>query len=204
MERNTFNNNPPPKQMKGKIVACMILLESNTEIPEGTQIMFDEPLEFDSAYLFGKMDDNRYLTSPFPELNINHPINFNMQDSEQENRAWEEIQEAIERKSRKVNSRPITDEELELMNDFISYHTFGKKGEYIGVKREDYTIFDISENIKKVILSEMYLSPDRQFSNIAISQYCINEGVVFYENNFVASNPSGELNINDIMSGLQQ
>jgi hypothetical protein len=88
------------------------------------------------------------------------------------------------------------------MHDYLSVESNGEKGtEVDGVNKSSFVVFDISENIKKVVLTEMYLCDrDTPYSNTEtiVTQFSINEGVVIFEKDFSTIQESGDIDISDI------
>lgn len=114
----------------------------------------------------------------------------------------EEIEQSknVERTFDKIVPRPINDAEYGLMHDYLSLESEGKKGMFINVDKSNFVVYDISENNKKVVLTELYLCKENNhsYTETIVSIYSINEGVVILDDDFSSIEDSGDVDISEI------
>lgn len=114
----------------------------------------------------------------------------------------EEMEESknIERFYDKVNPRPINDLEFGLMHDYLSLESEGKKGVFVDVNKSNFVVYDISENNKKVVLTELYVvkEPKNIYTETIVSIYSINEGVVILDDDLLSIEEAGDVDISEI------
>jgi hypothetical protein len=185
--------------MKAKLVNCILVFQTKQELEEGQQIVFDERIDFSTATILHHQEDKTIAAATLVDYGVygEKGVSFDIAPT------LEELQESqnIERTFDKVTSRPINDVEFQLMHDYLSIESNGEKGTEIGITKSNFSVFDISENIKKVILTELYLcdrdTPHSSTETI-VTQFVINEGVVIFEEDFSTIQDSGDIDISEI------
>jgi hypothetical protein len=185
--------------MKAKLVNCILVFQTKQELEEGQQIVFDERIDFSTATILHHQEDKTIAAATLVDFGVfgKKGVSFDIAPT------LEELQESqkIERTFDKISSRPINDLEFQLMHDYLSIESNGEKGTEIEVTKSNFSVFDISENIKKVVLTELYLcDKDTPYANTEtiITQYSINEGVVIFEQDFSTIQDSGDIDISEI------
>jgi len=186
--------------MKAKIKSCILVLETKEQLEEGQQIVFEERVDFSTAVILQHQEDKTFASALLVDFGVigEKSVVFEFAPT------LEEFQESqsIDRTFDKITSRAINDEEYRLMHDYLSVESNGEKGTEVGgVNKSSFVVFDISENIKKVVLTEMYLCDrDTPYSNTEtiVTQFSINEGVVIFEKDFSTIQESGDIDISDI------
>lgn len=185
--------------MKGRLLNCILVFQTPEDLDEGQQIVFEEKIDFSTATILHHQDDKTIAAATLVDYGVFGEQGFTFHLAP----TLEELQESQneERTFDKLTSRTITDEEFKLIHDYLSVESNGKKGTEIGVSKSNIVVFDISENIKKVIVTEMYLcdknTPNSNTETI-ITQFSINEGVVIFEEDFSSVQDSGDIDISEI------
>jgi hypothetical protein len=195
--------------MKAKLVNAILFFDTEDSVQEGVQILFGESIEFSSGIVLQKREKTA-LSVPNGEWQLGAMSVAGLTfGKEIEFRVAPTPEEILEAKNytptyEKLKGRPITENELQLMLDYLSLEQEGKKGCDVGVQESNFLVYDVSENIKKVVLSEMYLCDKETdpHTDTIISQYSINEGVVYFENDFMTTEDSGDIDISDITDML--
>jgi hypothetical protein len=195
--------------MKAKLVNAILFFDTEDSVEEGVQILFEESIEFSSGIVLQKREKTA-LSIPNGEWQLGAmSVAGLVFGKEIEFRVAPTPEEILEAKKHtptyeKLKGRPITENELQLMLDYLSLEQEGKKGCDVGVQESNFLVYDVSENIKKVVLSEMYLCDKETdpHTDTIISQYSINEGVVYFENDFMTTEDSGDVDISDITDML--
>lgn len=186
--------------MKGRLLNCILVFQTPDELDEGQQIVFEEKIDFSTATILHHQDDKTIAAATLVDYGVFGEQGFTFDLAP----TLEELQESQsqERTFDKLTSRAITDEEFKLIHDYLSIESNGEKGTNVeGVNKSSIVVFDISENIKKVIVTEMYLcdknTPNSNTETI-ITQFVINEGVVIFEEDFSSIQDSGDIDISEI------
>jgi len=196
--------------MKAKLVNAILFFDTEDSVQEGVQILFGESIEFSSGIVLQKREKTA-LSVPNGEwqlgamsvagLTFGNEIEYRVAPTPEE---LLEAKKTYHPPNEKLKGRPITENELQLMLDYLSLEQEGKKGCDVGVQESNFLVYDVSEIIKKVVLSEMYLCDKETdpHTDTIISQYSINEGVVYFENDFMTTEDSGDIDISDITDML--
>lgn len=171
-----------------------MVLETKEQLEEGQQIVFEENVDFSTAVILEHQEDKTFASALLVDFGVIGEKSAVFEFAP----TLEELQESqsIDTTLDKITSRAINDEEYCLMQ------SNGEKcREVDGVNKSSFVVFDISENIKKVVLTEMYLC-DRDTPNsnteTIVAQFSINEGVVIFEKAFNTIQESGDIDISDI------
>lgn len=185
--------------MKAKLVNAILFFDTEDSVQEGVQILFEESIEFSSGIVLQKIEKTDGMS--VAGLVFGKEVEFRVAPTP------EELLEAKKTHFptyEKLKGRPISKNELQLMLDYLSLDQEGKKGCDVNVQESDFLVYDVSETIKKVVLSEMNLCDKETdpHTETIISQYSINEGVVYFENDFMTIEDSGDVDISDITDML--